>query len=468
MYIARKHYLWDDNSYHQYDTAQEVLSNIQGSSIGFKAIGDLKEAEQRGAVQGSELVPNLIYFTPYGIMMGGHMIAEPTPEDEIEDIKSRLEDIEAVSGGALKFVGVINGDGCVEQINTAELPSLASQTSVTRSTSVYDNKVVYFHGTQKQITYIPIENIVSAICSQPIGSEGGVISLDHSVSNLYLFLPSETASDYYVNGQAKAITTPYTLTSQDISAIRTAYAGSYGGNRFEGSGVFLYIETTGSDAQALTQNTATFTSNAIKFEDLVSYSALDSGYVFVAQGSSTLIEGDSSSSVSAGDMVIISNDKLQVPNGKLIRSDFSIVRTGNTQLASPTQNGLMSTASWDRLWNDLSPVGIATKSDLGQIMVGDGLVVNESGKTDVKLAPTFEQLDTNYAKGVQLKIYGRDNGADLLTGELHMPQVNGVTVNYNPFIPTATQDRYGVLKIGTGLSVSSEGVVSATANLVWA
>jgi hypothetical protein len=80
----------------------------------------------------------------------------------------------------------------------------------------------------------------------------------------------------------------------------------------------------------------------VTFQTLPSYTDVHSGYVFIVQGSATLIPGDSSTKVYAGDMVIVNVDKTKTMGTSFTSSDFTIIASNANNIASRRSDGLMS------------------------------------------------------------------------------------------------------------------------------
>lgn len=447
----------------QHPSLINVLTNISKDTVAFKADPNIDQTD----VQSSQKSPNTIYFTPEGIMLGGWLIAEPTPYDRIEALEETVSSLESVSGGALKFVGVISEGGFVDGLNTQEFSQDVVERGYSNSQqmsggSAYEstNKVV--GRTQLSGIFLNIEPFVESIVASldaansnnPFNVTLDAIHANSFTSSLKLVIPHGYAEEN-VNAEVIDITLPHSFTIQEATNIRTAknygYAGTAGDHENAPSGVMLYIAgVTGSSIQQFTQNTFLL-GRPLRLYSLAEVAGLEAGYTFVVQDNCIIIPGDNTTEAWPGDFVIINNDVAQGQGTHLTANDISIIHTSRTTLASNNSDGLMSSSDFALLHT--IDVRRASSSQIGQVKVptGCGLKVDSiTGSLTTNLSLDLAQVSG--LKGMRLFLGDTDN-QDTLT-----------SVDF----PQMTNTSWGVARIDDDtIKMNNLGQLYSTARLTW-
>lgn len=476
--ITRTHDLYDQYSVYNASTGtysqtygkyQESGASLSGvltgisynhDDISFKADPVLDQQD----IRNSQKSPNTIYFTPEGIMLGGWLIAEPTPYGRIEALETAVQNLEGVSGNALKFVGVISDNGYVDGLNVQEFPqevierNYSNSFKMSGSTAYYStNKIV--GRSQLNGVFLDIEPIVDRIVQsmQNANSNNPInVTLDSTqpIANLKLVIPHGYADEAH-DAEIIDITLPHTFTLQECQNIQLAKNSGYAGELYDHngaqSGVMLYIEgATGSGVQVFTQNTLLL-GRPLKFSALAPVAGLESGYTFVAQSSCTLIPGDSTTDVAPGDFVIINNDIPQDPNAVLTANDFSIIHTNRSVLANATTDGLMSAQDYSLLHNVADRR--ASSSQIGQVKIPNGYglkIDDQTGSLTTNLS-----LDLAAVSGLRgLRLFLDDADSEDALSSVDILQ--------------ATTANYGIVKIDDDtVKINNSGQLYATAKLTW-
>ncbi len=463
---------------------QVMLQNVRGGEFGIKAEKTITPTIASDSHDNS----STLYFTPFGIMMGGVMIAQPTPFALIDEMKEQISN----ATGALKYVGTIGNDGYLNSANPTEIPDVVTRTIANRmfmTTSSVGTVGEYPQfGNIGNIDAIDIQQFCDALANNyaelPDANEYFKLIIDGvSGEKARLYIPKHNGSTYApVN---KVITLPYVLTTQDVQDLYAVTQIQAAYNRTERPYVFLrdndldiegHADIVGHSGDFLLGKPAIFVkytqqTSPVTFQTLPSYTDVHSGYVFMVQGNATLISGDSSTKVYTGDMVIVNVDKTKTMGTSFTSSDFTIIASSANNIANRRSNGLMSSemfAILDALGQNLVTEDYelikATYDTYGVVKVAkkdaktQGLTVSDGSLSlnlGVKCEDTLNQ-------GVSINLYDVSSNTNITKS----------SQTINPLLPVAgvgENGHFGVIKVdGTTIIIDNNGVVSATAQpLVW-
>jgi hypothetical protein len=192
-----------------------MLQNARNKAFGVKTEITINPA----IASDSHANSSTLYFTPFGIMMGGVMIAQPTPFALIDEMKEQI----ANATGALKYVGTIGNDGYLNSANPTEIPDVVTRTIANRmfmTTSSVGTVGQYLEfGNIGNTDAIDIQQFCDALADNyaelPDTNEYFKLIIDGvNGEKARLYIPKHNGSTYApVN---KVITLPYVLTTQDV------------------------------------------------------------------------------------------------------------------------------------------------------------------------------------------------------------------------------------------------------------